>query len=109
MFARMVEVVAKPGKRAEVISIGLNELMPLIKKQRGFIDLIVMTDDTRADHGTTLSLWASREESERFWMSAEFTAAMNRVTPLMEHMIFRTFEVETLASTAAALGCFSFS
>lgn len=96
MFARLIEGTAKPGKRDEISSILTNELLPVLKKQQGFVDAIGLLSDITPNEGATLMLWRTKVDAETFYKSAEYIKIIERVTPLMmEQMSIRMFNVET--------------
>ncbi len=104
MFARLVEPTGKPGKRDEIIAILTNELLPLMRKQEGFVDAVGLISDTAPHEGTTLTFWKTKNEAERFYRSPEFTKIMDRISLLVESMNIRTFNVEISTFHNIAMG-----
>lgn len=104
MFARLVEATARPGKRDEIDRILRNELLPILKKQQGFVDLLGLFSDTNPNEGGGLSLWNSKSDAETFYSSTDYTNIMSRVKPLVEDMKIHTFNVtiSTFHKIAAA-------
>lgn len=94
MFARLVEAKDKAGKRNEIIAILENELQPALKKQQGFVDFVGLGSDASPEEGITLSFWATKADAERFYVTHEFKSILDRITPLVERMTVRTFNVE---------------
>ena len=94
MFARLIEVTAKPGKKDEIFTILSSELLPVLKKQPAFVDIIGLSGDTADNEGATLALWKTKNEAETFYKIPEFTKIMDRITSLVERMNIRTFNVE---------------
>jgi heme-degrading monooxygenase HmoA len=94
MFVRLIERTAKPGKRTEIIAI-LNETLPIVKKQQGFVDAIALTDNTDPDCGITLTFWATKDDLERFYGSQEFKSQTDRIMPLVESVTVHTCNVDT--------------
>ena len=94
MFARLIEVTAKPGKKDEIFTILTNELLPVLKKQPAFVDIIGLSGDTVDNEGATLELWKTKNEAEMFYKTPEFTKIMDRIKSLVERMDIRTFNVE---------------
>jgi len=94
MFARLVEATAKPGKKDEIVTILTNELLPVLKRQPAFVDAIGLSGDTVPEEGATLVFWKTKNEAETFYKAPEFTKIMDRITPLVERMNIRTFNVE---------------
>lgn len=106
MFARLIEATAKPGKRDEINNLLRNELLPIVKKQQGFVDLIGLSGDASPDEGAGLSLWQTKSDAEKFFASTEYSSVMDRVKPLVEVMKIHTFNVtiSTFHKIAAASG-----
>ena len=96
MFARLVEATAKPGKRNEIMTILASDLLPLLKKQQGFVDAVGLLGDTSPDEGVTLTFWTAKDDAEKFYATQEFKSKiLDRITPLLlEGMKVRTFNVE---------------
>jgi heme-degrading monooxygenase HmoA len=96
MFARLVEATAKPGKRNEIMTILASDLLPLLKKQQGFVDAVGLFGDTSPNDGVTLTFWTAKDDAEKFYATQEFKSKMDRITPLLlEGMKVRMFNVET--------------
>lgn len=93
MFARLLELTAKPNKRAELTGILVNELVPLLKKQKGFVDAIGFTSDVDPVVGIAIGLWNSREEAERFYATPQYKAILDRITLLTDKFNLKTFNV----------------
>ncbi len=95
MFARVVEAPAKPGKRQEIVTILTNDLQPALKRQPGFVDFVGLTRDISPEDGMTITFWTTRADADRFYNSQEFKSKiLDRITPLVEHMAVRAFNVE---------------
>ena len=73
----------------------LNEILPIIKKQPGFIDAIALTDDTNPVHGITLVFWATKNDLERFYGSPQFKSHTERSMPLLESVTIHTCKVDS--------------
>ena len=96
MFVRVVEATAKLGKRNEITTILTSDLLPLLKKQQGFVDAVGLSGDTRPDEGVTLTFWTTKDDAEKFYATQKFKSKiLDRITPLLEGMKVRTFNVET--------------
>ena len=96
MFARLVEAMAKPGKKDEIFAV-LRQLVAVLKKQQGFVDLIALAGDTDLNESVTLTLWRNKKDAETFYKTREFAQAWSRLEPLVEDIrIVRTFRVEDL-------------
>lgn len=93
MYMMFIEGGLKPGKKDEFVSIWSSRILPLLKKQDGFVDEILLLEDgTQAPCG--LSFWKSREQCERYQQEG-FQQAKSFVHDLMHGSPrIRGFEVE---------------
>ena len=66
MFTRVVELRAKAGKTSELCNAASEKVLPILKKQQGFQDEIVLVSNTDASHVLALSFWNRREDAERY-------------------------------------------
>jgi hypothetical protein len=66
MFVRGVDVIAKPSKTLEVADTIRERALPILRKQSGFVDEIVLVSDTEVDHVLALSFWNTKEDAERY-------------------------------------------
>ncbi len=66
MFTRTVEVTTKSGKAKELSNTINEKVLPILKKQAGFVDETVLVSDTEPSRVLALSFWNSREDAERF-------------------------------------------
>src|ERR1700722_18999551 len=64
MFARHVSMQLKPNARAEFTRTIENEVLPLLKKQHGFQDEIVLVAPGTGTEGVAISLWDKKENAE---------------------------------------------
>jgi heme-degrading monooxygenase HmoA len=65
MFARFVTFQAKPNLMNEFPVTFENEILPLLRKQRGFLDeLLLVTPEKR--EVAAISLWESKEHAETY-------------------------------------------
>lgn len=80
MYTRVVELTAKPGKTNELCSTVIEKVLPIMKKQPGFQDEIVLASNTHPNKVLSLSFWNSREDAERY-RSEQFT----QVTEVLRH------------------------
>jgi len=65
MFARNISILLKPNALSDFTNTFENAVLPMLRKQAGFRDEIVLaTDDTRSV--TAISLWDTKEQSETY-------------------------------------------
>ncbi len=66
MFARMLEFVPKWEKREEFIKVIKNEVLPILKKQTGFLEILPFFPEVKTDKARFISLWTERKHFERY-------------------------------------------
>jgi heme-degrading monooxygenase HmoA len=65
MFARSVSMHLKPNTRGEFTQLLENNVIPTLRKQKGFQDEITLVD-ADGTKVTAISLWNSREDAETY-------------------------------------------
>ena len=66
MFTRIVEVATKSGKARELSTIINDKVLPILKKQAGFVDEMLLFETTNPNRGVGLSFWKRQEDAERY-------------------------------------------
>ncbi|MFY9843952.1 MAG: antibiotic biosynthesis monooxygenase [Terriglobales bacterium] len=95
MFTRVVEVNTKSGKAVELTTIINDKVLPILKKQVGFVDETVLASDTDSNRVLALSYWNTREDAERY-NREQYPAVHDMVRHLLEtEPAIRTFNVTT--------------
>jgi heme-degrading monooxygenase HmoA len=95
MFTRAVELISKSGKSKELSNTINDTVVPILKKQQGFMDEIVLVSDAEPDRVLALSFWKTRDDAERYHRE-QFKNVHDKVRHLLEtDPNVRTFEVHT--------------
>ena len=95
MFTRLVELTSKPGKGKE-LSNAINEKgVPILKRQSGFVDEIILNSDAEPDRVLALSFWKTKEDAERYHREQ-----YRNIQESLRHLLqaepdIRTFDVHT--------------
>jgi len=98
MFSRVVAVRAKPGKAREFAKTIQDKILPILKDQPGFVDVILLSSNTEADQILALSFWRSQQDAERY-AHEQFPRINELISHLVESApVSRTFDVDTFAS-----------
>ena len=107
MFTRIVEIIAKTGKTHELANAIQEKVLPILKKQPGFVGESVLLSETEPDRILVLGFWNKREDADRYHNN-EYNSIREMVQPLLEvEPVIRTFHVHSTtahkiaASTAA--------
>ena len=67
MFARILEFELKTGKKEEFVKAFRDEVLPIMKKQVGFLEILpFFPEDKKQEKVMTISLWATRMDAERY-------------------------------------------
>ncbi len=104
MFTRIVEVTTKSGKARELTTIINDKVLPILKKQAGFVDETVLASDTDPNRVLALSFWNTREDAERY-NREQYPAVHEMVRHLLEtEPTVRTFNVDTSTTHKIAAG-----
>ena len=95
MFTRVVEVNSKRGKARELCNTIDEKVLPILKKQAGFVDETVMVSDADQNRVLAISYWNKREDAERY-AREQFDNVQKTIQHLLEtEPIVRTFDVHT--------------
>jgi len=66
MFARILQFVPKTEKNQELIRVIKNDVLPIMKKQTGFLEILPFMPENRNEHVVMVSLWNERKDFERY-------------------------------------------
>jgi heme-degrading monooxygenase HmoA len=67
MFARIINCEVKLEKKEEFVKILKNEVLPILKKQTGFLEVLPFFPEKMKDEKVfTISLWATKADAERY-------------------------------------------
>ena len=95
MFTRIVEVTTKSGKARELTTTINDKVLPILKKQAGFVDETVLASDTDPNRVLSLSFWNTKEDAERY-NREQYPAIHEMIRQLFEtEPVIRTFNVDS--------------
>lgn len=104
MYTRVVELTSKPGKAREVCDTVNDKVLPILKKQTGFVDETVLVSDTEPDRVLGLSFWNAKEDAERYHRE-QYPKINEMLAHLLETPpVIRTFDVHTSTTHRVAAG-----
>ena len=66
MFARIVEFIPKLEKKEEFVKVVRNEVLPILKKQPGFLEILPFEPETKMEKSIIVTLWAEKRDAERY-------------------------------------------
>jgi len=79
-FARNVQFQIKDGKTPDFLKILNTDVLPMLKKQDGFRDELMLLSGSR---GMGISLWDERKHAEQYGTSV-YPEVMKKLTPVLE-------------------------
>ena len=99
MFARIVEFIPKLEKKEELVKVLRNEVLPILKKQTGFMEILPFFPETKPETKNekviTVTLWTEKRYAERYEHDA-FPKVEEILQPYLTTPItFKTYNVET--------------
>jgi heme-degrading monooxygenase HmoA len=102
MFARMIQLVAKPGRGKELQKTMNDRALQTLKEQPGLVEAILLVPETEQDQLVGISIWNSKSDADRFTQGQgeqlkEFYKPLLQAEP-----IIRSFSVESSTNREAA-------
>ena len=106
MYARIVTCTLPPEKQGELNNILGDQVLPILKDQPGFVDLVGMASDDHPDHVLGMSLWKTKGDADRFYTHAapmvDALAPLATSPPTVEHYNVQTSTFQYVAASKAA-------
>jgi heme-degrading monooxygenase HmoA len=104
MFTRIVELITKPGKNRQLADTINEKVVPILKKQKGFVDESVLISDKEDNRVLALGFWKTKEDAEQYHR-AEYQKVHETLRHLLEaEPMIRTFDVHTSTTHKIAAG-----
>ena len=66
MFARFIELNIKPEKKTEFVKTLKEQIVPVLKKNAGFFDLIPLQVEIAPTKFFAISVWKSKTDAEKY-------------------------------------------
>src|SRR6476620_10240152 len=106
MFTRHVIMELKPNATTEFTNVVESKILPLLRKQKGFRDLITFLAPDRSE-AIAISFWDTKEESEAYNVTG-YSEVLKTLTGLVEgtprvgtaEVVTSTFQKLAAAKTA---------
>jgi quinol monooxygenase YgiN len=104
MYTRFVECNVKPEKRDDFTNKLRNDVLPILQKQPGFVDLIGLVSEGDPERIVSVSFWNSKQDAERYQREH-----YNRIVEMLKPTLKReptvdTFNVDTWTAHRIAAG-----
>ena len=65
MFARILEFVPLMEKKDEFIRVVKKEVLPILRKQDGFLEILPLVPEIKTEKVLAVTLWTDKKELER--------------------------------------------
>ena len=107
MYTRIVELTSKSGKARELCDTINDKVLPILKRQAGFVDEAVLVSDTEPSHVVGLSFWMTKEDAELYHREqypkiSEMLSHLVETTPLIRKFDVHTSTAHKVAARKAA-------
>ena len=79
MYVRLTYLNFLPGKAEEAKSIYINELAPIVKKQKGNLDCRMLEPVDKGDDYISMTVWDSKEDADAYHGSGVYKQLVDRV------------------------------
>lgn len=66
MFARMLEFNIKMEKKNEFVTTVKTEVLPILKKQAGFLEILPFFGEIKPEKVTVISLWETKANATKY-------------------------------------------
>lgn len=95
MFARVVELFLKLEKKEEFLKTVRVEVLPVLKKQPGFLEILPFVPEIESEKVLVVTLWAEKRDAERY-VREVFPKVSDVVRPyLLSPITSRQYKLET--------------
>lgn len=104
MYTRTVEVIARDGKRDQLLETIKDSVMKKLRTQPGFTDLVALVSDQDRNRLLAISFWDTKENAERY-SKDHFNEISQMINPYLEKgPVVQTFQVEASTMHRIAIG-----
>jgi len=104
MYTRIVECQVKTGKKDEFTNKLHNEVLPILRQQPGFVDLVSLLSEKNSERMISISFWNSKDEAERY-QREHYKGIVEILKPLIKRdPTVETYTVDTSTTHHIAAG-----
>ncbi len=95
MFARILEITPKLEMKDDLIKTVRQEILPILKKQPGFLELLPFVPEISNERWIAITLWTEKREAEKY-VNEMFPKVEQMLKPFLAvPVIVRPYKVET--------------
>jgi hypothetical protein len=66
MIARVIEFVPKLERKDDFVKVMKNEVLPILKKQVGFLEILPLFPEIKNERMISITLWHDLKDAERY-------------------------------------------
>lgn len=66
MFARVLELTVKAEKKPDFIKKTKVEVVPILNKQKGFVEILALENEIELTKALVITLWQTKLDAERY-------------------------------------------
>ena len=100
MFARVVECHSEVGRSEQVGNKLENDVLPILQKQPGFVDVLNLPDKINPERLMCISFWNSREDAEEYHRQHYYL-----ITDMLKSVLDSPPTLKTFAVNASTAHC----
>ncbi len=95
MYTRVFELTTRSGTARELTTLINDKILPILKKQAGFVDETLLVSDTEPNRVLAISFWNTKEDAERY-QQEQYPTIHEMIRPHLDaDPVVRTFNVDT--------------
>jgi quinol monooxygenase YgiN len=104
MFTRIVEVTVRPESRDTLINLLNNEVLPTLRKEKGFVDSVGLTSPENGNQLLSITFWKTRQDADTYHQNT-YPRLLSLLNPHITHPpTIRTYDVVTSTVHKIAAG-----
>jgi heme-degrading monooxygenase HmoA len=84
MYARMIQLTTKAGHLKDCIRAMVEQGLPLVKQQPGFVDALALSSDTERDQFVGVTIWKTREDAEKY-ATGQARQVLDSIRSILQH------------------------
>ena len=101
MFVRLTYLGFLPGKIEEAKKIYYDELVPVVKQQKGNLDCTMLEPGDSTDDYISMTLWDNKEDADAYQNSGTYKQLVDRVQSLYStNPVLKVYSTEKIMEHA---------
>ena len=101
MFVRLTQLAFLPGKVDEAKKIYNDEIVPIVKQQKGNLDCRMLEPVDRSDDYISMTVWDNKEDADAYHASGTYKQLVERVQALYsKNPVLKVYSTEKVMEPA---------